>query len=127
MNALQVLLFPILPTRRQLETQFGHDPAKLARLSAAVWRLFRAVAVGSVVGWLVIAGTLAGLAWAGLIPADDRQFALRLGTATSALFGAAVLVNYPWQFCEQGSRWVRWLVLAVGVPSAVAFVGLFFV
>ena len=117
---------PVFPTRRELETALEHDPAKLARLSASLWRMFRATVVGCVAGWLVCVAAYGWLLTAGVLTADELRGTWRLLAMTTAVFGLMPFYNYPWAFRHQGRRWVRWAVLAVGLPSLGLFVAGFF-
>ena len=65
---------------------------------------------------------LAGLAvTAGLLPADDRAGFWTVGLLATAFYGTGLLGYYPWPFRDQGRRWVRALVLAVGVVTVIMF------
>ena len=78
---------------------------RLFRPPDQVWRLFRAVLIGSVVGWGVGSLTLLGLLWSGDLPADDRAWVYRLLVTMTGVFGCAILVNHPRVFAVRVAVW----------------------
>lgn len=116
----RAVLWPLLPTRADIERAVGHDPARLQRVADQCWLLFRAMAVWGTAGWLT---WLAGLAvTAALLPVGERAGLWRVGLLTTAFYGAGLVSYYPWPFRDQGRWWVRWLVLAVGAPGVAVAV-----
>lgn len=77
----------------------------LLRPPDLAWRLFRAVLIGSVVGWGVGSLTLLGLLWSGDLPADDRAWVYRLLGTMTGVFGCAILVNHPRVFAVRAAVW----------------------
>jgi hypothetical protein len=88
----------------------------LLRPPDPAWRLFRAVLIGSVMGWVVGSLTLFGLLWSGNLPAEDRAWVYQLIGTMTGLFGFAVLANHPRVFAARVLVWGAVLRLARRVP-----------
>lgn len=77
----------------------------LIRPPDPMWRLYRAVLIGSVVGWGVGAISLVGLVYGGDLPVEDHPEVYRLLYPMTYVFGSAIVLNHPRVLVVQLAVW----------------------